>query len=57
MQEMTEIIPGLQGNIAANSRKGFPYVGDKYGIIDSNTFLRSVSLKKKFRCFTYTFYE
>lgn len=51
MQEMTEIIPGLQGNIAANSRKGFPYVGDKYGIIDSNTFLRSVSLKKKFQVF------
>ncbi|XP_027362787.1 uncharacterized protein LOC113870390 [Abrus precatorius] len=29
VQEMTEIIPGLQGNIPANSRKGFPFVGDK----------------------------
>lgn len=30
MQEMTEIIPGLQGDIPANSRKGVPYVGGKY---------------------------
>ncbi|KAL5157913.1 Beta-glucosidase BoGH3B [Glycine soja] len=29
VQEMTEIIPGLQGSIPANSRKGFPYVGGK----------------------------
>ncbi|KAJ1420908.1 Glycoside hydrolase, family 3, N-terminal [Sesbania bispinosa] len=29
VQEMTEIIPGLQGDIPANSRKGFPYVGGK----------------------------
>ncbi|XP_061350509.1 uncharacterized protein LOC133295680 [Gastrolobium bilobum] len=29
VQEMTEIIPGLQGNIPANYRKGFPYVGGK----------------------------
>lgn len=29
VQEMTEIIPGLQGNIPVNSRKGFPYVGGK----------------------------
>lgn len=34
MQEMTEIISGLQGDIPANSRKGVPYVGDKYVIID-----------------------
>lgn len=34
MQEMTEIIPGLQGDIPADSKKGFPYVGGKYGIID-----------------------
>ncbi|KAK9912186.1 hypothetical protein M0R45_036058 [Rubus argutus] len=27
VQEMTEIIPGLQGDIPANSRKGVPYVG------------------------------
>ncbi|KAL6125473.1 hypothetical protein ACLB2K_073530 [Fragaria x ananassa] len=27
VQAMTEIIPGLQGDIPANSRKGFPYVG------------------------------
>lgn len=30
VQAMTEIIPGLQGDIPANSRKGFPYVGGKY---------------------------
>ncbi|XP_062173384.1 uncharacterized protein LOC133878850 isoform X2 [Alnus glutinosa] len=29
VQEMTEIIPGLQGDIPANSRKGVPYVGGK----------------------------
>ncbi|RDX69324.1 hypothetical protein CR513_51575 [Mucuna pruriens] len=29
VQEMTEIIPGLQGSIPANYRKGFPYVGGK----------------------------
>ncbi|QCD77359.1 uncharacterized protein LOC114188662 [Vigna unguiculata] len=29
VQEMTAIIPGLQGSIPANSRKGFPYVGGK----------------------------
>lgn len=27
---MTEIIPGLQGDIPANSQKGAPYVGGKY---------------------------
>ncbi|QCD89803.1 beta-glucosidase [Vigna unguiculata] len=27
VQEMTTIIPGLQGSIPANSRKGFPYGG------------------------------
>lgn len=27
VQEMTEIIPGLQGDIPADSRKGVPYVG------------------------------
>ncbi|XP_050102182.1 uncharacterized protein LOC126582160 isoform X5 [Malus sylvestris] len=27
VQEMTEIIPGLQGDIPANSQKGVPYVG------------------------------
>ncbi|KAB2627186.1 lysosomal beta glucosidase-like [Pyrus ussuriensis x Pyrus communis] len=27
VQEMTEIIPGLQGDIPANSQKGAPYVG------------------------------
>lgn len=30
MQAMTEIIPGLQGDIPANSRKGVPHVGGKY---------------------------
>lgn len=29
VQEMTEIIPGLQGEIPSNSRKGVPYVGGK----------------------------
>ncbi|PON66849.1 Glycoside hydrolase [Parasponia andersonii] len=29
VQEMTEIIPGLQGDIPAYSRKGVPYVGGK----------------------------
>ncbi|XP_073034215.1 uncharacterized protein [Primulina eburnea] len=29
VQEMTEIIPGLQGDIPANSRKGVPYVAEK----------------------------
>ncbi|KAM6584090.1 hypothetical protein CsatB_011092 [Cannabis sativa] len=29
VQEMTEIIPGLQGDIPSNSRKGVPYVGGK----------------------------
>lgn len=29
VQAMTEIIPGLQGEIPANSRKGVPYVGGK----------------------------
>ncbi|KAL9320622.1 hypothetical protein ACSQ67_012461 [Phaseolus vulgaris] len=29
VQEMTEIISGLQGSIPSNSRKGFPYVGGK----------------------------
>lgn len=27
---MTEIIPGLQGDIPANSQKGVPFVGGKY---------------------------
>lgn len=31
VQAMTEIIPGLQGDIPVNSRKGVPYVGGKYG--------------------------
>ncbi|KAK9279686.1 hypothetical protein L1049_013366 [Liquidambar formosana] len=29
VQEMTELIPGLQGDIPANSRKGVPYIGGK----------------------------
>ncbi|XP_073289927.1 uncharacterized protein [Primulina huaijiensis] len=29
VQEMTEIIPGLQGDIPVNSRKGVPYVAEK----------------------------
>ncbi|KAK6926472.1 Glycoside hydrolase, family 3, N-terminal [Dillenia turbinata] len=29
VQSMTEIIPGLQGEIPANSRKGVPYLGGK----------------------------
>ncbi|KAK6131645.1 hypothetical protein DH2020_034659 [Rehmannia glutinosa] len=29
VESMTEIIPGLQGDIPANSRKGVPYVGGK----------------------------
>lgn len=29
VEEMTAIIPGLQGDIPANSRRGFPYVGGK----------------------------
>ncbi|KAI4308345.1 hypothetical protein L6164_031428 [Bauhinia variegata] len=29
VRAMTEIIPGLQGDIPANSKKGFPYVGGK----------------------------
>lgn len=38
MQEMTEIIPGLQGDIPANSQKGVPYVGGKYELYDNNIF-------------------
>ena len=37
MEQMTEIIAGLQGSILANSRKGFPYVGGKYEINDSKS--------------------
>ena len=33
VQEMTEIIPGLQGEIPANSKKGVPYVAGKYDIL------------------------
>lgn len=29
VEEMTEIILGLQGDLPANSRKGVPYVGGK----------------------------
>lgn len=29
VQEMTEIIPGLQGDLPANHKKGFPYVAGK----------------------------
>jgi len=29
VQKMTEIIPGLQGEIPANSRKGVPFVAGK----------------------------
>ncbi|KAG5053189.1 Lysosomal beta glucosidase [Glycine soja] len=31
-QAMTEIIPGLQGDISSNSRKGVPYVSGKHAI-------------------------
>jgi hypothetical protein len=31
---MTEIIPGLQGDIPSNSWKGVPYVGGKYELYD-----------------------
>ena len=34
VQDMTEIIPGLQGDIPSNSRKGVPYVGGKYELYD-----------------------
>ncbi|KAA8543957.1 hypothetical protein F0562_021866 [Nyssa sinensis] len=33
VQEMTEIINGLQGEIPANSRKGVPYVGGKDKVV------------------------
>jgi len=29
VREMTEIIPGLQGDIPPGARKGVPYVGGK----------------------------
>lgn len=29
VQQMTEIIPGLQGEIPSNSRKGIPFVAGK----------------------------
>lgn len=29
VQEMTEIMPGFQGEIPGNSGKGIPYVGGK----------------------------
>ncbi|XP_072990371.1 uncharacterized protein [Typha latifolia] len=32
VQEMTEIIPGLQGDIPANSRKGVPFVAGKRNV-------------------------
>lgn len=41
MKEMTAIIPGLQGEVPANSRKGFPYVGGKYELNDIKSFLIS----------------
>lgn len=31
MQQMTDIIPGLQGDLPSDHRKGSPYVG-KYGV-------------------------
>jgi hypothetical protein len=31
---MTEIIPGLQGELPPHARKGYPYVGGKYDIIN-----------------------
>lgn len=36
---MTEIIPGLQGEIPPHVKKGFPYVGGKYDIIRCKAFL------------------
>jgi hypothetical protein len=39
VQEMTEIIPGLQGDIPANSRKGVPYVGGKYELNENNIYI------------------
>ncbi|KAF8398040.1 hypothetical protein HHK36_016966 [Tetracentron sinense] len=33
VQEMTEIIPGLQGEIPANSRKGVPYLSGKDKVV------------------------
>lgn len=30
MRQMTEIIPGLQGDIPSGSPEGVPYVGGKY---------------------------
>ncbi|KAL4381193.1 hypothetical protein AHAS_Ahas04G0109000 [Arachis hypogaea] len=29
VEQMTEIIPGLQGSLPVNAKKGFPYVGGK----------------------------
>ena len=37
VQAMTEIIPGLQGDIPANSRKGVPFVAGKYEILSPCT--------------------
>lgn len=38
VQEMTEIIPGLQGDTPDNSPKGVPFVGGKYGLIKSTSY-------------------
>jgi len=53
---MTEIIPGLQGSIPANSRKGFPYVGGKYVINDIKAVLKTI-LHFIIGCFKHTFYK
>lgn len=36
VQEMTDIIIGLQGEIPNESRKGIPYVAGKYGNFEGN---------------------
>lgn len=46
---MTEIIPGLQGDLPANSKKGIPFVSGKY----VSPFLLSLILISTLHCIYY----
>lgn len=47
---MTEIIPGLQGDAPANSRKGVPFVGGKYVSLVFHIFILSNFVVSSFDC-------
>lgn len=50
VQAMTEIIPGLQGDAPANSRKGVPFVGGKYVSLVFHIFILSNFVVSSFDC-------